>query len=87
MMLFRALSGAQQGLPSSRKEPPVGLVLTQTAYRVRVRRPQAVTWAQFRRVKGYCTVPVPMVITTGALMVAASGIAWAMTMQYFSPRL
>ena len=42
---------------------------------VRVRMPQAVTWAQQRLVSEYCCVPVPMVTTTGALMVAVAGIA------------
>ena len=84
-MLVNALFGAQHGLPSNRNAPPVALVKTAVAYRVRVLMPQAVTCAQLRLVSGYCAVPVPMVITTGALMVVAAGIVCATTMQYFSP--
>ncbi len=72
-------------MPSKRNVPPVALVETTAEYRVRVRMPHAVTWAQQRLVSGYCSVPVPMVMTTGALMVAAAGIAWAITMQYLHP--
>ena len=86
-MLVRLLLGAQQGLPSIRNEPPVADVETQVEYRVRVRMPQAVTCAQLRLVSGYSVVPVPMVMYTGALIVAVSGIACATTMQYFSPLL
>nr|DAF77905.1 MAG TPA: hypothetical protein [Caudoviricetes sp.] len=86
-MLVRLLLGAQQGLPSIRNEPPVADVETQAEYRVRVRMPQAVTCAQLRLVSGYSVVPVPMVMYTGALIVAVSGIACATTMQYFSQSL
>lgn len=84
-MLLRLLVGQGQALPSSLKVPPVALVETTVEYRVLVRMPQAVTWAQQRLVSGYCSVPDPMVTTTGALMVVAAGIAWATTMQYLQP--
>lgn len=84
-MLVSVLFGAQQGVPSSRKAPPVALVETTVLYRVRVLMPQAVTCAQLRLVSGYCAVPVPMVTTTGALIVVVAGIVCATTMQYFSP--
>ncbi len=74
-MLLKLLLGAQQVRPKSLKAPPVGVVDTHTAYLVRVRMPQAVTWAQLDLVNGYSTVPVPMVTYTGALMVVAAGIA------------
>ena len=85
LMLLRLLVGQGQVLPSSLKVPPVALVETTVEYRVLVRMPQAVTWAQQRLVSGYCSVPVPMVITTGALIVAVAGMAWATTMQYLHP--
>lgn len=65
--------------------PPVALVDTTVLYLVRVRIPQAVACEQLHLVSGYCCVPVPMVMTTGALMVVAAGIACATTMQYLQP--
>ena len=73
-ILARLLLGEQQGCPSMRNEPPVGVVTTQTEYRVRVRMPQAVTCAQLRLVRGYSSVPVPIVMYTGALMVVVAGM-------------
>ena len=69
-----ALLGAQAGRPSKRNVPPVAVVTTTAEYLVRVRMPQAVTCAQLHLVSGYWAVPVPMVTTTGALMVAVSGM-------------
>ena len=60
---------------------------TQTEERVRVRMPQAVTCAQLRLVRGYSSVPVPIVMYTGALMVVVAGMDWATTIQYFPPLL
>jgi hypothetical protein len=87
LILASVLSGEQQGLPNILNTPPVALVETHTEYRVRVRIPQAVTWAQFRFLNGYCTGPPLIVNTTGAFMVAALGISSVSTMQYFSPLL
>ena len=82
---LRLFVGHGQAFPNSLKVPPVALVETTVEYLVRVRMPQAVTWAQQRLVRGYCSVPVPMVTTTGAFMVVAAGMAWAMIIQYFHP--
>ena len=82
LMLVSELLGAQHGDPSIRKDPPEEVVLTQTEYRVLVRREQAVTCAQFLFVRGYSSVPVPIVTKTGALMVVVSGIDCATTIQY-----
>jgi hypothetical protein len=75
------LSGLQKGFPSILKVPPVALVATHTAYLVLLRMPQAVTGAQHLLVNGYSSVPVPMVNTTGAVIVVATGIDWAITTQ------
>lgn len=74
-MLVRLLSGVQQVLPSNLNTPPVVLVDTTVLYLVRVLIPHTVTCEQSHRVSGYCTVPAPIVITTGAFIVAVSGIA------------
>jgi hypothetical protein len=74
-MAVRLLLGAQLPFPSILNVPPVALVETTVEYLVRVRRLAAVTCAQQRFVRGYSSVPVPIVITTGAVMVVASGIA------------
>lgn len=74
-MLVRLLDGQGQAFPSSLKAPPVALVETTVEYLVLVRIAQAVTWAQQRFVRGYCSVPAPIVMTTGALIVVAAGIA------------
>jgi hypothetical protein len=73
-MLVRLLLGEQQGVPSIRNEPPVGVVTTQREYLVRVRMPQAVTWEHDLFVIGYWVVPLPIVNTTGATIVVVSGI-------------
>lgn len=86
-MLGRLFVGHGQALPKSLNVPPVPLVETTVEYRVLVRMAQAVSCAQQRLVSGYSSVPVPIVTTTGALMVVASGMDCATTMQYFSPRL
>lgn len=78
-MLVKLLDGQGQALPKSLNVPPVALVDTTVEYLVLVRMPQAVTGAQQRLVRGYWAVPVPMVTTTGALMVVVSGMAWATT--------
>nr|DAM16679.1 MAG TPA: hypothetical protein [Caudoviricetes sp.] len=81
----KSLFGAQGGLPNSLKVPPVGVVDTTVLYLVRLRMLHAVTCAQQRFIRGYCAVPVPMVIYTGADMVVVSGMLCATTMQYFPP--
>lgn len=86
-MLRRLFAGHGQALPNNLNVPPVALVDTTVEYRVRVRMPQAVTGAQQRFVRGYCWVPVPIVITTGALIVVVAGMDWATTMQYLQPLL
>lgn len=73
-MLLRLLFGEQQGLPSILKEPPAAVVTTTVLYFVLVRIPHAVTCEQLHFVRGYCTVPEPIVITTGAFIVVAAGI-------------
>lgn len=87
LTLARLLLGAQAARPSSRKLPPVAVVLSTVLYFVRVRIAQAVNCAQPQLVSGYCTVPLPIVTTTGAVMVAVVGIVCATTRQYFSPSL
>ena len=73
-MAGSALLGAQQGLPSILNVPPVALVETIVEYFVLVRMAHAVTCAQHLFTRGYVSVPVPMVMTTGAVMVVAAGI-------------
>jgi hypothetical protein len=68
-----------------RNVAPVEFVTTTVLYFVRVRTPHAVTCAQQRFVSGNCVAPVPMVNTTGALIVAVAGMVCANTIQYFSP--
>ena len=74
-------------MPSILNVAPVADVTTRVAYLVRVLTPQAETCAQHRVVSGYCTVPSPIWITTGALIVGSTGIDCASTMQTFSPSL
>ncbi|MFQ8828023.1 MAG: hypothetical protein ACLR76_12255 [Alistipes sp.] len=81
------LLGAQLTRPARRKVPPVALVTTRVVYFVRVRMLQAVACAQLHFVSGYSSAPVPIWMTTGALIVTVSGIACATTRQYFSPLL
>lgn len=56
------------------KLAPVALVFTTTLYLVRVLMPAAVTCAQQRLTMGKVAVPVPIVNTTGAPMIAVDGI-------------
>jgi hypothetical protein len=84
-MEAKVLLGAQHGRPSSLKAPPVAVVEILVLYRVLVRRLQAVAWVQSARFNGYNWVPVPIVINTGALIVAAAGMFWAITKQAFCP--
>jgi hypothetical protein len=86
-MEARALFGEQHGRPNSLNVPPVAVVEILVLYRVLVRRLQAVAWVQSARFSGYNWVPVPIVIDTGALMVAAAGMFWAITRQTFCPSL
>lgn len=74
-MLVSALFGGQQGRPSIFIVPTVAFVDTIVLYCVRMHMPQTVTCEQLRRVSGYCCVPVPIVMTTGALIVVAARIA------------
>ena len=84
-MAVKALFGEQQGRPSSLNVPLVALLDTTVEYFVLVRMAHAVTCAQHRFVRGYSSVPSPMVITTGATMVVSAGMVWATTMQYLHP--
>ena len=72
-------------LPNSLNTPVVVLVLTITEYLVLVLIEQAVTGLQSQLTRSYSVVPSPIVITTGALIVASAGIACAITMQYLQP--
>lgn len=64
----------QGSLPRSLKEPPATLVRTTVEYLVLVFIEQAKTGVQSQFSSGYSVVPVPIVITTGALIVVSAGM-------------
>jgi hypothetical protein len=70
----KLLSQPLQEWHSMRKTPLVAEVSTRNEYRVLVWMLQAVAGEQSQRVTAYCTVPSPMVTTTGALIVAVAGM-------------
>jgi hypothetical protein len=83
--LARTFVGAQQRFLRTLKTPEVAVVETTIGYRVLVRKAHAVTGAQLHFTSGYCVVEVPIVITTGILIVAVEGIVCAITKQYLQP--
>jgi hypothetical protein len=64
----------QHVLPKSLNRPLEGVVSTLIGYLVLDPIPDAVRGEQSLLTTGYCTVPEPMVITTGAFIVAVDGI-------------
>jgi hypothetical protein len=81
----KLLFGAQGMFPRSLNTPVVALVSTLVLYFVLVRMLQAVACVQSHLFSGYNSVPAPIVMNTGAVIVVASGIACATTIQYLHP--
>ena len=74
----------QGNFPIITKEPEAIFVFTLTQYLVLLFTEQAVTVVQSQFKRGYVAVPPPIVIKTGAFIVAELGIFCAITIQYFS---
>ena len=69
--------------PTYLNTPVPTAVFTLTEYILRVLTCEAYTGVQSQLVNGYSVVSVPIVKTTGAVIVVVSGIGCAITTQYF----
>jgi len=70
----KSLLGWQQGFPSILNIAVVDVVSTTVEYLVRVRTLVALTGLQHLFTSAYCSVPSPIVKTTGAEIVVVVGI-------------